>query len=299
MAAPVRRGRLGPLTAINAVKKPQAAGERIVHRHTVPVRITHWINLLCMVVLLMSGLAIFNGWPALYWGVRTHFGRPLLAMYATQDASGHRIGMTDVLGHRFVTTGWLGLSRGDYGKPTVRGFPAWATLPGPLWLALARRWHLLFAWIFVVNGVAYWLYAIASGHLRRDLVPAWGQLRHIGGSILDHLRLRFPHGEYNVLQKLSYLIVVFGMGPLMVATGLSMSPWMDAAWPQLLDVFGGRQSARTIHFVTAFALVGFVLVHILMVLLSEPWNHMRAMLTGRYRIKGATADDGADHERAA
>jgi thiosulfate reductase cytochrome b subunit len=179
----------------------------------------------------------------------------------------------------------------------VRGFPAWATIPGPLWLAMARRWHFFFAWIFVVNGLVYAAYALFSRHLWRDLTPSWEQLRHTGRSIWDHARLRFPRGEearhYNVLQKLSYLIVVFGLGPLMVATGLTMSPWIDAAFPQLLDIFGGRQSARTIHFVTAFALVSFVVIHVLMVLLSGAWNNMRSMITGRYRIEESIASGGS------
>jgi len=242
-----------------------------------------------MVVLLMSGLAIFNGWPALYWGIRTQFDQPLLALYARQSGSGQQVGITDVLGHRFVTTGWLGLSPGVDGQPIVRGFPAWATIPGPLWLAMARRWHFFCAWIFVVNGLAYAAHALIGRHLWRDLVPSRQQLRSIGRSVWDHARLRFPTGDearhYNVLQKLSCLAVVFGLGPLIVATGLTMSPWIDAAYPQLLDIFGGRQSARTIHFVTAFAFVAFVVIHILMVLLSGPWNNLRSMITGRYRIE--------------
>lgn len=242
-----------------------------------------------MVIMLMSGLAIFNGWPALYWGIRTHFDHPLLALYAIPASNGQEQGITDILGRKFVTTGWLGLSRGANGEQVVRGFPAWATIPGPLWLAMARRWHFFFAWVFVVNGTIYAAYALFSRHLWRDLVPSRRQLRHLGGSVRDHLLLRFPKGEdarqYNVLQKLSYLVVAFVMGPLMIATGLTMSPWMDAAWPQLLDLFGGRQSARTIHFVTAFLFIGFVLVHMLMVLLSGPLNGMRSMITGWYRIE--------------
>jgi thiosulfate reductase cytochrome b subunit len=268
---------------------------RLIRRHSVPVRVMHWINVVCLVILVMSGLGIFNGWPALYWGVRTRFAHPLLALYATQDAAGRWIGMTYLFGHNFVTTGWLGLSPGAHGQLVVRGFPAWATIPGALSLALSRRWHFFFAWIFVLNGLAYALHALSSGHLRRDLVPTWRQLRHIGRSLRDHARLRFPKGEearhYNVLQKLSYLAVVFGLGPLMLASGLAMSPWLDAAYPQLLDVFGGRQSARTIHFLGALALVAFAVLHILMVLLSGPWNNMRAMITGRYRIADGKRDE--------
>jgi thiosulfate reductase cytochrome b subunit len=240
----------------------------------------------------MSGLAIFNGWPALYWGIRSHFDHPLLAMYATSDRFGTEAGYTYVLGHHFTTTGWLGLSAGPNGTQVVRGFPAWITLPGRLALARARKWHFFFAWVFVLNGVVYLTYTITSRHFRRDLVPSRMQLRHLPKSLWDHIRLRFPEGEeargYNVLQRLSYLIVGFLMGPLMVATGLTMSPWIDAGYPWLLDIFGGRQSARTIHFITAFCFLGFFLIHILMVVLSGPWNNLRAMITGRYRIHGTT-----------
>lgn len=253
-----------------------------------PVRVTHWINLACMVILLMSGLAIFNGWPALYWGIRTHFDHPLLAFYAVPGPAGRDVGMSWILGHQVVTTGWFGLSTGAGGRDVVRGFPSWATLPGRLDLAMARRWHFFFAWIFVLNGLAYAFYAASSRHLSRDLIPSWRELRKLGRSAWDHARLRFPSGKearhYNILQKLSYLVVAFGMGPLMVATGLAMSPWIDAAWPWLPAIFGGRQSARTIHFLTAFAFLAFVLIHILMVLLSGAGNNMRAMITGRYRI---------------
>ena len=270
------------------------------YRHRVIVRITHWVNLVCLVVLLMSGLGIFNGWPALYWGIRTHFDQPLLALYATEDRSGQEIGVTDVLGHKFATIGWLGLSPGADGKPAVRGFPRWATIPGQLSLAISRHWHFFFAWIFVFNGALYVADAVLSGHLWRDLIPSPQDLRGITHTMWDHVRLRFPHGEdarsYNVLQKFSYLIVVFGLGPLVVATGLTMSPWMGAAYPQLLDFFGGRQSARTIHFIVAFAFVSFVLIHILMVLISGAWNRLRSMITGRYQIVGPSdrprGDDG-------
>ncbi|MGH7071914.1 MAG: cytochrome b/b6 domain-containing protein [Acetobacteraceae bacterium] len=283
------------------VRKPR--GRQNFHRHSLPVRLAHWTNFVCLVVLLMSGLAIFNGWPALYWGIRTHFVHPLLAFFAMRMPSGQVVGITWLFGHSFVTTGWFGLSESG-GRTVVRGFPYWATLPGPLDLALARRWHFFFAWIFVINGALYAAYALASGHLWRDLIPSWWELGGIGRSAWEHARLRFPAGEearhYNVLQKLSYLAVMFGMAPLMVATGLAMSPWMDAAFPWLVEIFGGRQSARTIHFITAFALLAFVLMHILMVLVSGAGNNMRAMITGRYRIEEpATAEENGKNERTA
>jgi thiosulfate reductase cytochrome b subunit len=127
-----------------------------------------------------------------------------------------------------------------------------------------------------------------SGHVRHDLAPTDRELKHIGSSIGEHVRLRFPEGEeakrYNVLQKLAYLAVIFVLLPLMLLTGLAMSPGMDAGYPFLLDIFGGRQSARTIHFLTASAIVLFFLVHIVMVLVSGVWNNLRSMITGRYVI---------------
>jgi len=266
-----------------------------VYRHSVLVRATHWINLVCMTVLLMSGLQIFNAHPALYWGDRSDFDSPILAIGAERDAAGQGAGVTTVLGRTFDTTGVLGLSGGaDIQEP--RAFPAWATLPSSQWLAMGRRWHFFFAWIFVVNGAAYLLYGLARGHFRRDFLPSGWDLRHIGRSVWDHLRLRFPRGEeakrYNVLQKITYLAVVFVLVPLIVLAGLSMSPRIDAGFPWLPALFGGRQSARTVHFVCAFALLGFVAVHIVMVLLSGVWNNMRAMITGWYDLGDPGGDRG-------
>lgn len=269
---------------------------RAIRRHSLLVRITHWVNLVCMTILLMSGLQIFNAHPALYWGARSDWRHPVLALWAMRAPGGQPVGLTTVLGHSFNTTGVLGLSSGPDGTLVVRGFPAWATLPGPQWLAMGRRWHFFFAWIFVVNGLIYIAYTLVSRHFWWDLLPTARQLRHIGRSVWDHARLRFPRGEearhYNALQKISYIVVIFGLGPLMVATGLTMSPWIDAAYPQLLDLFGGRQSARTIHFITAFIFLAFVVIHVLMVLLSGVWNNMRSMITGRYVIEEQGGADG-------
>ena len=131
-----------------------------IYRHTLPVRIGHWINVLCLPILIMSGLQIFNAHPALYWGDRSDRDRPLLVMRAVTTESGERKGITTVLGHPFDTTGLLG-----YSSEMRRGFPSWATLPGPQWLAMGRRWHLFFAWFFVINGLIFGLYAILSRHL--------------------------------------------------------------------------------------------------------------------------------------
>jgi thiosulfate reductase cytochrome b subunit len=136
---------------------------------------------------------------------------------------------------------------------STNAFPAWATLPGVQWLAMGRRWHFFFAWLFVINGAIYVLLTLLSRHLWRDLLPTRWDLAHIGRSIWDHMRFRFPNGEeakrYNVLQKLAYLVVVFGLGLIMILAGLTMSPRLDASFPFLLTLFDGRQSARTIHFV--------------------------------------------------
>jgi thiosulfate reductase cytochrome b subunit len=228
----------------------------LYRRHTLAVRVMHWINVVAFVLLLMSGLQIFNAHPALYWGQSSYSGRPP----------------------------WL----------EIGSFPGWITIPGEQWLAMGRRWHLFFAWVLVLNGLAYLAYTIASRHLGRDLVPTRGDLRGIGRSIADHLRLRHPAGaeaaRYNVLQKLAYIVVIFVLLPLMVITGWAMSPGLDSAIPHWVDVLGGRQSARTIHFICAWTLVAFVAVHVFEVVVTGFWNNLRSMITGRYRVPAERTD---------
>jgi thiosulfate reductase cytochrome b subunit len=268
----------------------------VIYRHPLLIRLTHWINVLCMALLLMSGLQIFNAHSALYWGDISDFDHPLAAIFAAPGKDGSQAGMTRVFGHTFETTGVLGLSKED-GRSVPRGFPSWATIPSYQDLATGRRWHFFFAWLLVINGAVYILYSLLSRHAWRDLVPTRDQLAHIGRSIIDHLRLRFPSGEearhYNVLQKLSYLVVIFVLVPVMVLAGLALSPQMDASWPWLTALFGGRQAARTVHFIVATALLAFALVHVLMVLLSGVWNNLRSMITGRYVI-----EESPDHGRS-
>jgi thiosulfate reductase cytochrome b subunit len=265
-----------------------------IYRHTVAVRITHWINVLCLTLLLMSGLQIFNAHPALYWGKASRFDAPFMSMTGRETETGVK-GVTRIAGLEFNTTGLLGASRDTGGEIAARGFPSWLTVPSDKDLATGRRWHFLFAWLFVVNGLAYLAYSLFSGHLWRDLTPSRTQLRGIGRSIIDHALLRFDHGEdaraYNVLQKLAYLGVVAVLIAI-VLTGLTMSPGINAAVPWLADLFGGRQSARTIHFLCATATVLFVLVHVVMVLLTGVWNNIRSMITGKYALKTT----GAGHD---
>ena len=271
-------------------------GGRLFYRHRLPVRIMHWINVICFFLMLMSGLGIFNAHPHLYWGRDSDFEAPLLSITARPGPDGRPHGLTHVGAHVFDTDGVLGASRVE-GAATERAFPSWATIPGRQYLATARNWHLFFAWIFVLNGVAYLAYTIASGHLRHDLAPRKAELRGIGGSLIDHLLLRHPAGaaakRYNVLQNLSYLAVIFVLLPLIVLAGLGMSPRLDTLFGGWVEVFGGRQSARTLHFAAACLLLAFVVVHVFEVIVTGLWNNLRSMITGYYRVPGEGAEDGA------
>jgi thiosulfate reductase cytochrome b subunit len=261
-------------------------GQHVVKRHSFVVRVTHWVNVLCLTMLLMSGLQIFNARPQLDFGNKTDFDHPP-ASIASDKVDGRPRGFVQIGSYRFDTTGVLGLSNVD-GTPTERAFPAWATLPSEQDLGTGRSIHFVFAWLFVANGLIYLLWGFATRHFSRDFVPTTYQWRHIGRSILEHARLRFPRGEearqYNILQKITYLLVAFVLLPLLVLAGWTLSPGLDAKFPFLLDLFGGRQTARSIHFMAAFGVVLFVLVHVALVLVSGVFNNMRSMITGWYDI---------------
>ena len=233
---------------------PEPVGGDLVYRHRLSTRIWHWLNALSVFVMLMSGMMILNAHPRLYWG---SYG-------ANPDHA------------------WLELG--------TMPFPGWATIPGHYDLAGARSWHFLFAWLLVVPGLLYWLWSFLNRHIQRDLAPRREELspRHLWNDVKDHARLRFPTGaaarDYNILQKAAYLGVLFALLPLAVLTGLTLSPGMDSAWPWLLDLFGGRQSARSLHFIAAAGIAAFILVHLLMVVLAGPINEVRSMITGRYRL---------------
>jgi thiosulfate reductase cytochrome b subunit len=260
-------------------------------RHALPVRLMHWTNVLALTILLMSGLQIFNAHPSLYWAGKSSYtgAPPVLEIGARQGDEAGWVGTMRVFGHEFVTTGVLGVSKNADGQPAARAFPWWLTIPDNPWLSMARAWHFFFAWVLLVNGLAYVAYSAASRHLARDLAPDRNDWRSIGASIRDHLRFRHPTGEaarrYNVLQKLAYLAVIFVLLPFIILMGVAMSPWMNSALPGWVDLFGGRQAARTLHFVAAWLLVGFVLIHVFEVIVSGLWNHLRSMITGRYRIR--------------
>jgi len=272
-----------------------AERRRFIRRHSKTVRATHWLNVLCLSFLLLSGLQIFNAHPRLYWGkYGADSDKAFIAIGVTQTEKASR-GFLQVGSLHINTTGFLGVSKEDSSE-TERAFPSWLTIPSYHDLGAGRRWHFFFAWLLFLNGAVYLAHGLWRGHFRRDLLPNEGQLapRHLWREVLDHARLRFARGEearrYNALQKLSYLVVVFGLLPLMVLTGLTMSPGLNAAFHFLPDLFGGRPSARTIHFITAFLLVSFVIVHVVMVLASGLWNNLRSMVTGQYAI----TDEGSD-----
>ena len=260
--APERSGRDGSRSRKRRVPTEPQGGD-LVYRHRRSTRIWHWVNALTVFVMLMSGMMIFNAHPRLYWG---EYG-------ANPDQA------------------WLDRMRTGTRAHDARAFPGWATDPlRATTFAGARRWHFLFAWLLVVPGLLYWLWsflqpppparpraeaggAFAAAHLARHQEPRPPALPHRRGG-----------AHYNILQKASYLGVLFVLLPLIVLTGLTMSPGMDAAWPWLLDLFGGRQSARSIHFIAAVLIAAFIVVHLVMVVLAGPVNEIRSMITGRYRL---------------
>jgi thiosulfate reductase cytochrome b subunit len=222
-------------------------------RHPLWVRLTHWVGAGAFLALTISGLAILLALPRLFWG-----------------------------------------------ETGANEAPAWIVLPLPINLeqtGWGRNLHFLSAWIFVLSGAFYLVAALLTGHLFRRLAPDRDQLHpvHLGNEIRDHLRLRpsVPadgrRERYNALQKLAYLVVLLVLAPVMLLSGLTMSPGVTAAYPELFTLFGGRQSARTIHFLAATLLVAFLLVHLWQVLANRPLRLMRGMITGR---------SGGDTEKA-
>ncbi len=264
----------------------------LIYRQNIFTRITHWVWVFCLFFLLLSGLQIFNAHPALYLGKDGYnYTNTVLQIGAERQPDGTPRGFTQVLGTKFDTTGVLGMS-GSAASPQFIGFPGWATIPSFRDLATGRVVHFFFAWIFVGTILIWLIASLINRHLVRDVVPKGRDLRRIGQDIVDHLKFRFSHGgSYNVLQKISYTVVLLIFFPLMVLTGLAMSPGMDSAWPFLLELFGGRQTARLIHFFTMSGLVAFFVIHIVMVVLAGPINELRSMITGWYRVKGEERAD--------
>ena len=262
------------------------AAKQVIYRHTVLVRLTHWINAIAIFLMIGTGLNIFNAHPALYWGQKgSELDKPFFQIHAVEAPTGLR-GETVLGSLHLNTTGVLGASKSG-GEWLNRAWPDWVTLPSFTDLADARHWHFFFAWVLVINGLAYLAWSLSIRHVQRDLLPTLADLKSIPRSILDHLKLKHPTGEaakrYNVLQRLAYLgLIALVIG--MVLTGLTMSPGFNAIAPWLLDLFGGRQSARAIHFICASLITAFIAVHLIEVVLAGPINEVRSMITGRYTV---------------
>jgi thiosulfate reductase cytochrome b subunit len=227
-------------------------------RHTAIVRVTHWLTVVSFVALLVSGLEIVISHPRFYWGevgnVNTH---PLftISIPSSRDT---------------VPTGY------NYVMPDQNGW--------------SRYLHFEAAWVLVLTGLVYGIAGLLSGHFRRNVFPArgsrnWAAVRKVLAKILR----RGPPDEaeahsYNVVQRATYLAVIFVLFPLVIWTGLDMSPAFTAAFPAAVEVFGGRQSARTLHFFVSGFLVAFLVVHVAMIVLAGFWPRMRAMITGQAAV---------------
>ena len=224
-------------------------------RHSALVRVTHWITALCFFALLITGLEIVISHPRFYWGeTGNDLTKPLFKLPIPASRN-------------LVPTGY------GYVLPDQNGW--------------SRYLHFQAAWIVVLTGLLYAIWGLFAGHFRKNLLPNKADLswRALVKSIFSHLRFRRPSEEeawsYNVLQRLSYLFVIFVLFPFVIWTGLAMSPAFVSAFPASVNVLGGQQSARTLHFFVTIALVLFLLVHIVMIFLAGFWRRMRAMVTGR------------------
>ena len=219
------------------------------------VRVTHWLTVIAFTALLISGGEIVISHPRFYWGETGNVNmRPLftIPIPSSRDT---------------VPTGY------GYVMPDQNGW--------------SRYLHFQMAWVLVLGGLLYVGAGVVNGHFRREMVPKREQFTggRLLASVREHLRFKRPGPEeawsYNVLQRLAYLGVVFVAFPLMIWSGLAMSPGFVARVPWAATILGGQQSARTIHFAMTALLVGFLLVHIVMVIVAGFWSRMRAMITGR------------------
>jgi Ni/Fe-hydrogenase b-type cytochrome subunit len=262
--------------------------EKLVYRQNRITRTTHWVNLLALVILVMSGFQVFNAHPHLYWGHSSEPDEAFLSIAAAND-DGEVRGFFRIYGWQFDTTGVLGVQNTEMG-PAPRAFPSWLTIPGYFWLAGGRRWHFFFAWLFALNGLLYVVYNIANGHMRKFFLTPKDAAR-LPAMVLYYLRIRKDspqEGDYNPLQKMAYTGVFFVLTPLIMLSGIAMSPQLNTAFHWLPAMFGGRQSARSIHFILTFLFIGFTFGHVFMVLITGALNNMRSMITGWYKETVAT-----------
>ena len=224
-------------------------------RHSALVRVTHWITTLCFLALLVTGVEILISHPRFYWGETGNvLTTPLFQLPIPSSRN-------------LVQTGY------GYVLPDQNGW--------------SRYLHFQAAWIVVLTGLLYAIYGFVAGHFRKNLLPGRADLswRALSRTIAGHLRFARPSEaeawSYNVLQRVSYLLVIFVLFPFVIWTGLAMSPAFVSAFPATVNVLGGQQSARTLHFFVSLALVLFLLVHVVMVCVAGFRSRMRAMITGR------------------
>jgi len=243
----------------DAVSRPSASSVEPVaakpKRHAALVRVTHWLTTLAFLALLLSGGEIVFSHPRFYWGETGNVNmRPWLNLHVPSSRN-------------TVPTGY------GYVLPDQNGW--------------SRYLHFQAAWLAVATGLLYVLWGIFNGHFRRNLVPASGEMtwNRLGASIIGHLRFKRPGPDeawsYNVLQRLSYLGVIFVLFPLMIWTGLAMSFGFDSAFPLAVRLLGGHQTARSLHFLVTILLVLFLLVHVVMIVVAGFRARMRAIITGR------------------
>jgi len=236
----------------------EVVGGELVKRHRISTRVWHWINAVTIFVMLMSGLMISNAHPRLYWG---QYGANL-------------------------DTPWLDLH--NY-LPNGH-FPGWVTIPSTYNLALARHWHLAFAWVLAFGFLIYLLISLFNKHIARDLSLEKGELspRHLFAEVIHHAQLKFPTGaaalKYNTLQKLTYIVVLFVLLPMLILTGMCLSPGLSPLTGWAIDLFGGRATARSVHFLSAIGIGTFIVVHLALVVLAGPYNEIRSMITGKFRV---------------
>jgi thiosulfate reductase cytochrome b subunit len=227
----------------------------VTARHSALVRVTHWITALCFFALLVSGFEIVISHPRFYWGETGNDLTPTLFKLPIPAS------------RNLVPTGY------GYVLPDQNGW--------------SRYLHFQAAWVVVLTALLYAIYTLFTGHLRKDLLPAKADLSWpaFSTAMVGHLRFRRPSEadawSYNLPQRLSYLFVIFVLFPLVIWTGLAMSPAFVSAIPATVNLLGGQQSARTIHFFVSLALLLFLLVHVGMVWRAGFRNRMRAMITGR------------------
>jgi thiosulfate reductase cytochrome b subunit len=244
-----------PLEAGVAASNAAVPSAKAAARHSALVRVTHWITTLCFLALLVTGMEIVVSHPRFYWG---ETGNVLTtALFQLPIPSSRNL----------VQTGY------GYVLPDQNGW--------------SRYLHFEAAWVLVLTGLLYGIYGFFTGHFWKNLSPGRGDLswRALSTEIANHLRFKRP-GEaeawsYNTLQRLSYLFVIFVLFPLVIWTGLALSPAFDSAFPAAVTSLGGRQSARTLHFFVTLALTLFLSVHVVMICLAGFKSRMGAMITGR------------------